>query len=358
MKIDTPYFEMSRDKLEDNLNKLSYIESKTGVKILHTVKSFNQIEVLSIITKSISGISIGNLNELQPISDIYIHSYAPHFNKRDIDTIAKKSNSVSLNSLYQWDTYAMNLSRYTSLGLRINPKLTIKQPKYCNPNRSSWLGVNEEKFLSNIVYNPKRYERLEGLHFHVLCTQELGGLKYLLAHIDKKFSTIIPHISWINLGGGHNFTSHRYDIEGLIGLLDSFNIKYPNIQLIFEPGESVVKDSGVFVTTVVDIIDDSIAILDTSIETHMLDIAITKISPEIVGASRDSGEYLYRLTGMSCIAGDIIGDYYFDTPLEIGDRVVFEDMMSYSIVKQTEFNGIAKAEFKIMVKTKSFESRA
>ncbi|SFV49957.1 Carboxynorspermidine decarboxylase, putative [hydrothermal vent metagenome] len=349
MTTDTPYFEMSRDKLQKNLDILLYIERRAGAKILHTVKSFNQPEALRIITQSISGASIGNLNELpSSISDIYIHSYAPYFHKRDIADIAKASNSMSLNSLYQWDLYSEEIGRDTSLGLRINPKLTIKQPRYCNPNRSAWLGVDEELFLSDMAHSPERYEGLKGLHFHVLCSQELGGLKYLLAHIDKNFSAIMPHIEWINLGGGHNFTGERYDIDGLIALLNNFTKKHQDIQLIFEPGESVVKESGVFVTTVVDIIDNSIAILDTSIEAHMLDIAITKISPEVVGASKDSGEYRYQLTGMSCIAGDIIGDYYFDKPLKIGDRVIFADMMGYSMVKQTEFNGIEKAEFRLV----------
>jgi len=349
MTTDTPYFEMSIERLQHNLDRLLQIERSTRAKILHTIKSFDQIEALRIITRSISGISIGNLNELPPsISATYIHSYAPYFQEVDIKNIAKKSDSMSLNSLYQWDLYSTSLSRYTSLGLRINPKLTIKQPRYCNPNRSAWLGVDEEKFSSDLLYNPKRYENLEGLHFHVLCAQELGGLKYLLSHIDRNFSTVIPYIKWINLGGGHNFTSQSYDIEELTTLLNNFTTKYPNIQLIFEPGESVVKDSGHFVTTVVDIIDGSMAILDTSIEAHMLDIAITKVSPEVAGASKDSGEYPYQLIGMSCIAGDIIGDYYFSRPLEIGDRVIFEDMMSYSMVKQTEFNGIEKAEFRIV----------
>ncbi len=354
MITDTPYFELDSDKLQKNLDRLSYIEKKSRAKILHTVKSFNQTEALHIISKSISGISAGNLNELSLAKSApYIHSYAPYFHKGHIIAIAKKSDSMSLNSLQQWDLHSRELGRDTSLGLRINPKLTLKQPRYCNPNRSAWLGVDEDLFISDLVGNPDRYDRLEGLHFHVLCGQDLGGLKYLLSHIDKNFSHIMPHIKWINLGGGHNFTSETYDIEGLVLLLKSFSAKYPNIQLVFEPGESVVKDSGVFVTTVVDIIDDTIAILDTSIEAHMLDIAITKISPEVRGASKkeiskNSDKYPYQLTGMSCIAGDIIGDYNFTKALNIGDRVIFEDMMGYSMVKQTEFNGIDKAEFKII----------
>lgn len=346
MIIDTPYFKMNIDKLQKNLDDLSYIESETGAKVLHTIKSFNQTKALHIITETISGISIGNLNELPSYVDgAYIHSYAPYFRESDVVDIAKKSDSMSFNSLYQWELYSEKVCGMTSLGLRINPKLSIRQPKYCNPNRSAWLGIDEVEFIHDIARNPERYNGLEGLHFHVLCSQDLGGLKYLLAHIEKHLSAIMPRIQWINLGGGHNFTGDKYDLVGLVALVNDFGKKYPNIQLIFEPGESVVKDSGVFVTTIVDIIDNSIAILDTSIEAHMLDIAITNVSPEIVGASKENGEYLYQLTGMSCIAGDIIGEYYFDRPLEIGNELIFDDMMGYSMVKQTEFNGIKKAKF-------------
>lgn len=352
MKTDTrsPCFVMESEKLYNNLAKLNFLERSTGVKILHTIKSFDSQDGVAIIGEYLSGFSIGNKNEYEKLKSIErgdIHSYAPYFAPTDIEDIAEYSDTLSFNSLAQYERYAKACVGATSLGIRINAQLTLKQPKYCNPNYTLRFGLPYQEFLKRFAQTPDLFDALEGLHFHVFCSQGLGGLKYLFAHIEKNYHTLLPRLQWLNLGGGHQLTDDSYESEGFISLVQAFRVKYPHLSIYFEPGESVVKDTGYLLTTIVDIIPTKkpIVILDTSIETHLLDLAITKIKPKIRGASQKRGAHLYQLAGMSCIAGDIIGDYYFSTELKRGDKIIFEDMMGYSIVKQTEFNGIAKAGF-------------
>ena len=347
----TPCFVMERHKLEANLARLASLQNQTGIKILHTLKSFNSREGLEVIAKSLSGFSAGNQCELDGLNAIvyqHIHTYAPAFRSTEIEALAQQSDTLSFNSLKQWESYSSAASMYCSVGLRINPQLTLKQPKYCNPNNTMRLGVPYQAFLREIINSPDVFQHLEGLHFHVFCSQGLSGLKYLLAHIAQHYQEILPRLKWLNLGGGHQLTDEKYDHEGFIALINAFKSQYPRLTILFEPGESVVKNTGCFITTILDIIpaEIPIVILDTSIEAHLLDITITKQKPAVKGTTHHPTPHHYQLSGMSCIAGDTIGNYYFEKALEIGESIIFENMMGYTIVKQTEFNGIKKAGFR------------
>lgn len=347
----TPCFVMERHKLEANLARLASLQDQTGIKILHTLKSFNSREGLEVIANSLSGFSAGNqceLDMLEAITYQHIHTYSPAFKSNEIETLMRHSSTLSFNSLIQWESYASKASIDCSVGLRINPQLTLKQPKYCNPNDAMRLGVPYQTFLQTITGTPDAFQTLEGLHFHVFCSQGLDGLKYLLAHITRHYQEILPRLKWLNLGGGHQLTDEKYDYEGFIALINSFRSQHPHLAIIFEPGESVVKDTGYFITTILDIIPGEIpiVILDTSIEAHLLDIAITKQKPAVKGTTHHPTPHHYQLSGMSCIAGDTIGNYYFEKALEVGESIIFENMMGYTIVKQTEFNGIKKAGFR------------
>jgi len=344
---------MEQKKLEANLAKLDYLQKQTGVKILHTLKSFNALEGLEVINETLSGFSIGNHNELGMTASLkpkYIHSYAPYFDANEIEAIAQKSDTMSLNSLHQWHINRAKLQGLTSLGLRINPILTLKQPKYCNANYAKHLGVDYREFLGTIAQNPHGFRDLEGLHFHALCAQGVGGIKYLLAHIEKNYAHLLNDLKWINLGGGHQFSDENYDNKAFITTIRTFLAKYPHLQLYFEPGESVVKNTGYFETTIVDIIPSSppVAMINSSIEAHLLDIAITKQKPKIRHSVEYKTPYHYQIVGKSCLAGDRVGEYYFEKALSIGDTIIFEDMMGYTLVKQTEFNGIEKAGFRVV----------
>jgi len=346
--IPSPSFVIRSDRLEENLNRLSYLESKTGVQILHTLKSFSSKEGLDLIGRRLSGFSLGNMQEYQKIDTVeysHIHSYAPYFYPQEIDDIARLSDTISFNSLNQYREHQKSISKLSSIGIRINPKLTIKQPRYCNPNYSMRLGVEYRRFLEVIESEPKLFDSLGGLHFHALCSQGLGALKYLLSHIEKNYTHILPRLKWLNLGGGHQLAHTTYDSGGFISTINSFRDRYPHLDIYFEPGESITKDIGYLSATILDIIPSStpVVILDISIEVHLLDIAITKQKPTIRDTTSPKSGHHYLLTGISCIAGDIIGDYYFKQPLKIGDRIRFEDMIGYTIVKQTQFNGIKSA---------------
>jgi len=346
-----PYFLLHQAALEQNLQKLQSLEKQTGVKILHTLKSFNEVSVLPSITQNLSGLSISSSKELKMATEAHanhIHLYAPAFSESTLEIMIDNVHTISFNSLSQWQRFK-DLNSSVSKGLRLNPELSFEIPKHCNPNLSnSRLGVKLTEFVTLYNEEQETFTDLEGLHFHALFQSSSDDLDILLKHIDTHCQCILPKLKWLNLGGGHNFTDKRYNVEHFVEIVKNFQATYPNIQLYFEPGESVVKECGEFVTTVLDIIEEdaqSIVILDTSIETHLLDVAIVNLKLKVQGTRNEPTPYPYTLTGNSCLQGDIIGEYFFTHQLEVGDKVLFEDMMAYSMVKMTEFNGIEKAKF-------------
>ena len=347
----TPCFIMHKEKLIQNLKFLKKLETLANVHILHTLKSFNMSSVMPFIAGNISGMSISSEKELTMAKEAkakYIHLYAPAFKEASLKRMLDEVNTVSFNSLGQWQRFK-DLKGSSSKGLRINPKLQISIPTYCNPNlEHSRLGINTEEFISAYKNNINNFEYLEGLHLHALFQSSVEDLVLLLNYILEHYQEVLPKLKWLNLGGGHNFTELNYDIDTFVKHLVNFQELYPNITIYFEPGETVTKGCGEFVCTVLDIIKISgqeIVILDTSVETHLLDVAIVNMKLKVQETQTEPTPYFYELTGNSCLQGDIIGQYFFTKELHIGDQVVFEDMMAYSMVKMTEFNGMEKATF-------------
>ena len=349
--METPYFIMYQEKLDKNLAKLKQIEEQSGVKILHTVKSFNQPTVLPIISSKLSGMSIGNINELQMAQKAdakHIHLYAPAYKKEELKKIIDRVSTLSFNSLSQWEALH-KLTTNASMGLRINPRLYLPIPDHCNPNLDySRLGVEYLEFIEFFSKNSTHFDNLEGLHFHALFQSSEMGILLLLDHILEHYQTILPQLKWINLGGGQLFTSDNFNVNNFTKAVNNFQVLYPKIQLYFEPGEAVTKGCGEFISRVLDIIHIAgvnVVILDTSTETHLLDVAIVNQRLKVKNTQSESTPYFYELSGNSCIQGDLIGEYFFKDSLSVGDKVIFEDMMGYSMVKMTEFNGIEKARF-------------
>ena len=335
---------MEKRKLDANLDYFKKLSHVTGIVWLYTVKAFHEQEGLAHIANTLDGFSIGNINEFKSIKKkpyTHLHSYAPAYYDDEVETLAQKSTTLSFNSLTQWERHSDKCSQ-TSLGLRINPLLSLHQPQYCDTNKSR-LGVDYRVFLE--TYHT--LTELEGLHFHALCHQNVSAFVKLIEHIRTHYQDILPKLKWLNLGGGQNFTHEEYNTDAFISAIKSFKADYPHLTLYLEPGSSVVHNTGYFESTVLDIIDN-IVILNTSTETHLLDIAITKQSPIVRNTSQIKTPHTYTLTGMSCIAGDEIGTYYFNEALAIGDKVFFENMMGYTLVKQTGFNGIDKARFELV----------
>ena len=348
--MKSPYFIMYQEKLEKNLMKLQAIEKQSNIKILHTIKSFNESTVLPLIASTLSGMSIGNSNELKMAKKAnvqHLHLYAPAYKKEELEKIIDNVSTLSFNSLSQWDSLH-NLRTEASRGLRINPRLHLPIPNHCNPNLDySRLGVEYLEFV-DFFNNTQKFEKLEGLHFHALFQSSEFGTTLLLDHILEHYQTVLPQLKWINLGGGHNFTSDKFNVNNFTKTVNNFQVLYPRIQLLFEPGEAVTKGCGEFISTIIDIVHIAgvnVVILDTSIETHLLDVAIVNQRLNVRGTQSESTPYFYELTGNSCLQGDLIGEYFFQEALSIGDKVVFEDMMGYTMVKMTEFNGIEKASF-------------
>jgi carboxynorspermidine decarboxylase len=340
---------MNKERLEKNITRLKEIETRTNVRILHTLKSFNQASVMPIISQKLSGISIASPKELkmaQEANSEHLHLYAPAFKESQLTEMIDHVNTISFNSLGQWERFkGLDCSK----GLRVNPKLHLPIPNHCNPNLDySRLGVDAAEFLEVFTQNNENFQELNGLHFHALFQSSEQGLTILIEHILTHYQEILPQLKWLNLGGGHNFTDINYNIDRFCQEIDNFKKLYPNIELYFEPGESVTKGCGEFVCTVLDIVNISgqmVAILDTSVETHLLDVAIVNMRLKIKGTQSESTPYFYELAGNSCMQGDYIGEYFFHKELNIGDEVVFENMMAYSMVKMTEFNGMEKAKF-------------
>jgi len=340
---------MHENKLMQNLEKLQEIEKKATVHILHTLKSFNQTSVLPRISQKLSGMSIASHKELKMAQEAkaqHLHLYAPAFKADDLTAMVKHIDTLSLNSLGQWERFkGLNCSK----GLRINPKLHLPIPDHCNPNLDySRLGVDSTEFLQYFSKNKKIFQNLEGLHFHALFQSSEQGLTILLEHIFLHYQEVLPQLKWLNLGGGHNFTDLNYNIDSFCKEIDNFKKLYPNIELYFEPGESVTKECGEFVSTVLDIVNiggQKVAILDTSVETHLLDVAIVNMRLKVKGTQSESTPYFYELAGNSCMQGDYIGEYFFIEELQVGSQIIFEDMIGYTMVKMTAFNGMEKAKF-------------
>jgi len=350
--MKTPFFLMHQQKLEANLQRLAEIEQQSGVKILHTLKSFNEPSVLPTIAEALSGFSIASPKELEKALNAkakQIHLYAPAFKASQLETMQEHIHTLSFNSLGQWERFLhLNVSK----GLRINPKLHLPIPNHCNPNlENSRLGVDAREFLNEFHTNKENFIALEGLHFHALFQSSVEGTVILLDFIQEHFSEVLPQLKWLNFGGGHQFTDLNYDIDTFCKQIKNFQQKYPKIELFFEPGESVTKGCGEFVCSILDIVNiagQKVAILDTSVETHLLDVAIVNLRLKVKNTQSTSTPYDYELAGNSCMQGDYIGEYFFKQELSIGDVVIFEDMMGYSMVKTTQFNGMERANFYLL----------
>lgn len=343
---ETPYFGLHVAKLENNLRTLKKLEERCNIKILHTIKCFNEPAAIDIISKNLSGFSISNPNEYDKIKDFdtgHVHTYSPVYHATQIASLASVSDSMSFNSIGQWTKYARMASVSSSVGIRINPDIQINQPSYCDASdNNSRFGVPEDEFFD---YFSKDHALPDGLHFHIFCCQNFDSLDKLLGHLQNKYDEILKKIKWINLGGGIRLTTKSFDKESFVLKINLFKAKYPHLCIYLEPGSAVVANSGDLFCTVVEIVDRgdySVAIVDTSIEAHLLDIAITKVKPIVQGSTNDG--YSYKISGISCIAGDLIGEYCFSHKLKVSDVVIIKNVLGYNISKQTRFNGINYAK--------------
>jgi carboxynorspermidine decarboxylase len=341
--LPSPCWLLEETKLKKNLETLHYIKQHSGANILLALKGYALWKSFPILIPYLDGCCASGLHEAKLANETFgkeVHTYSPAFKSEEIEEIASISHHLVFNSPAQFKAYAKKAKEINprlSLGLRVNPEYSEAPKEIYNP-----CGLYSRLGTTIINIDESVIAQCTGLHFHALCEQSVDALEHVLKHFEDKFGAYIPQMKWINFGGGHHITRKDYDVERLITLIKAFKSKY-NVEVYLEPGEAVGWETGTLVTTVLDIVHNGIdiAILDSSAEAHMPDTIIMPYRADVEGADIAGVKpYTYRLAGNTCLAGDIMGDYSFDTPLHIGDKVIFLDQMHYTMVKATTFNGV------------------
>ena len=342
----SPCFVVDEVAIEDNLKILKHVAERSGAKVLLALKAFSMFSLAPLVSKYLSGTCASGLYEARLGREKFggeVHTFCAAFTDQDIDDILNLSDHLVFNSHFQWQHFKHKALASAAhkpgqkFGLRVNPQHSEgATPIYDPCARGSRLGIPIDEFSEADLGG------ISGIHFHTLCEQDLPPLQRTLAVIEEKLGWLLPRLEWVNFGGGHHITRSDYQLEELIELIRTFSEKY-QLQIYLEPGEAVALDAGVLVTEVLDIkVNDlQLAILDTSATCHMPDVIEMPYQPQIRNAAIGTdGAHCYRLGGQTCLAGDVIGDYSFAQPLQRGQRLVFEDMAIYTMVKTNTFNGI------------------
>jgi len=340
--LPTPCYIVDEGLLIKNLEILRDVSTRAGCDILLAQKAFSMFSLYPLIAEYLAGTAASGLNEAK-LSRDYMgksnHVFCAAYDDKDIDEILRICDHVIFNSFSQWERFKDKaLSAKKSYGIRINPEYSTQQGAIYDPcSPGSRLGVTVRNFRFDDLGG------IEGMHFHTLCEQNFDALEATLKVVEDKFSSCFKNLKWINMGGGHHITREDYDIDGLVNRIKSFREKY-GLKVYLEPGEAIALNAGFLVSSVLDIVNnDSLnsAILDTSASCHMPDVIEMPYRPRVL-RSGQKGEkaHDYTLGGPTCLAGDIIGDYSFDSPLNPGDKLIFEDMAIYSMVKNNTFNGV------------------
>lgn len=341
--FETPCFVVDEVLLRKNLEILDSIQKRTGAKILLALKGFAMYSAAGLVKKHLSGTCASSPHEARLGREEFggeVHSFAAAYSVRDFDELLGLSDHIVLNSISQYELFKNRISVNSDriqFGLRINPEHRETEVEIYDPCAPfSRLGITRKNFPDMLP------PHISGLHFHTLCEKNSDSLERTIRAAEPKFGPLFDQCRWVNFGGGHHITRDDYDRELLCELILNFKNRY-GVDVYLEPGEAVALNTGFLVSTVLDIIDNNkkIAILDTSAAAHMPDVIEMPYRPHIIG-SAEPGElpYTYRLGGLTCLAGDIIGEYSFPAPLKTGDRLVFTDMAHYSMVKTNTFNGI------------------
>ena len=345
-RVPSPCYVVDKAVIEHNLAILHRVQQQSGAKILAALKAFSMWSLGPLVGRYLSGTCASGLHEALLGHEEYggeVHVFSAAYREDDLRQILPIAHHVVFNSMAQWQRFrSLSLTALTArpelqFGLRINPEhsegaVPIYDP--CAP--CSRLGIPLSAFDETAL------DGISGLHFHTLCEQGFEPLDRTLTVVEEKFGHVLENMQWVNFGGGHHITADDYNVEGLIERIRQFSQRY-DVQVYLEPGEAVAINSGVLVTEVLDTAHNGmdIAILDTSATCHMPDVLEMPYRPGIFGAAMPGEKpHTYRLGGMTCLSGDVIADYSFDNPLRVGDRLMFDDMSHYTMVKTTTFNGI------------------
>lgn len=342
LELETPVFIVSEEAIRRNCEILESVRSRTGCKILLALKAFSMYSMFPLMRPYLSGVCASSPYEARLGREEFgleVHSYAAAFSRKDFDSLLAVSDHIVFNSLSQYNLFREDVlaNQKVSFGFRVNPGYSEAPSELYDPGApGSRLGMKRELLGDTLP------EGISGLHFHVLCEQNSDALLRTVNVFEERFASLLHDISWLNFGGGHHITRADYDINLLCDIVSRFMDKY-GCMVYLEPGEAAALNAGVLVATVLDIVrnDIDIAILDASAAAHVADVIEMPFRPNVVSAA-EPGElpHTYRLAGLSCLAGDVFGDYSFAEPLRVGDRVYFLDMAHYTMVKTTTFNGL------------------
>ncbi|MGI5905803.1 MAG: carboxynorspermidine decarboxylase [Candidatus Pararuminococcus gallinarum] len=340
-RLPTPCYLVDEGLIRRNLEILSSVKERTGCKILLAQKAFSMYALYPLIGKYLDGATASGLFEARLGREEMgkeNHIFSPAYREDEFDEITGLCDHIIFNSFAQLEKFGSQaLAAGREIGLRINPACSTQDHAIYDPcSPGSRLGVTAENF------RPELLQGVSGLHFHTLCEQDADALAQTLEAVEARFGEYLPQMKWLNFGGGHHITRADYDIDLLCSLISRIQEKY-GVQVYLEPGEAVALNAGFLITTVLDTVHNGmdIAILDTSAACHMPDVLEMPYRPPLLDSGK-AGErpYTYRLTGPTCLAGDVIGDYSFDAPLAPGDRLIFGDMAIYTMVKNNTFNGM------------------
>ena len=344
-QIPSPCYVLDEQLLRNNLQLIKSVKERTGVDIILAFKAFSMWTAFPIVREYIPYSTASSIHEarlaLEEMGSL-AHTYSPAYTEKEFPTILKYSSHITFNSFAQFERFlpmVKAFERKVSLGIRINPEYSEVETDLYNPCApGSRMGVIASQMPEELP------AEIEGIHFHSLCESTSYNLEKTLEAIEKKFGHYLKQVKWFNMGGGHLMTRQGYDVDHLVTVLQRFKAKW-GLNLILEPGSAFAWETGILVSQVVDIVENhgiKTAILDVSFTAHMPDCLEMPYKPRIRGAHHEAvpGKPSYRMGGNSCLSGDFIGYWSFDEPLKVGDKIVFEDMIHYTLVKTTMFNGV------------------
>lgn len=343
-QIASPAYVLEEKLLLDNLKLLERVQNEAGINVICALKGFSFYHVFETIKKYLSGATASSLHEARLAFEemgVKCHAYTPAYLSKEFYEFMNYASHMTFNSLNQVNQFAsLANSNGISCGIRINPEYAEVETEMYNPCiEGSRLGIRRSDLGETLP------DGIEGIHSHTLCENDSFVLERTLKVIEEKFGDLLLQAKWLNLGGGHLITRDDYDVNHLINVLLSFKTKYPHLKIILEPGSAVGWQTGFLKSTIMDIVHSAgvdVAILDVSFAAHMPDTLEMPYKPKVRDAYMETvyGKPTYRFGGLTCLAGDFYGDYSFDLPLEIGDVIIFEDMIHYTMVKSTTFNGV------------------
>ncbi|MGQ9645534.1 MAG: carboxynorspermidine decarboxylase [Thermodesulfobacteriota bacterium] len=356
-QIPSPCYVIDELLLRNNLEMIKTVQEAAAVDVLVSLKAFSNWGLFPIFKQYGFGASASSLNEARLAFEelgVKAHTYSPAFPESQMAEILKYSSHISFNSINQLQKFAEITRRHAvSIGLRVNPEFSDTPYDLYNPCQpGSRLGLTAEQLGDALP------QGVEGLHFHTLFEADFRALEKVLAVFQKKFERFLPKLKWVNMGGGHLITKKDYDRPHLVKLLKDFK-KTCGVDVHLEPGSAFTYRSGYLVSTVLDIVENrgiKTAILDVSFTCHMPDCLEMPYQPDILGATNErAGKPTYRMGGTSCLAGDFMGNWSFDKELEIGDKIIFDDMIHYTTVKTTMFNGVTHPSIGIWTESSGFK---